>query len=54
VAIKISQKIMGLQMIKCNIHEIRKLESFKYLGIQLTNGNVKEEITEWIKGKLAN
>jgi hypothetical protein len=50
VAMKISRKKGGLENIKCGNHEIKEVESFKYLGSKtVTNERVKEEITERIK-----
>lgn len=40
----------NLEKIKCNNYEIKKVETFKYLGHKMaTNGRVKEEVTERIK-----
>lgn len=50
MAIKICQKIWGMEMVKCNNHETKKVESCKFLGSKIVaNGNVKEETTERTK-----
>jgi hypothetical protein len=46
---KISWK-MEAEKRKCNNHEIKDIQSFKYLGSKrVTKGSAKEEVTERIK-----
>jgi hypothetical protein len=48
--VKIGWKTGGTEKIKCNNHEIKKVESFKYLGSKIvTDGSVKEEVIEGIR-----
>lgn len=49
---KVGEKAGCMGKIKCNNHEIKKVEVFKYWGSKMvTKRSVKEEITERLKNE---
>jgi hypothetical protein len=47
VVIEINQKAGDMEKIKCNNHEIQKVDSFKFFGIKIVpSGSVMDGFTE--------